>query len=379
MAAELQLTPAARRKPRAIVFGGGIGMFPSLMHRFKEVFEIVTVLSPRYPALYAWLFLFRSFRFSKHAWYRNWKSYMEHSPFSFRLNTRVNDRLVAAAGDYDVILFLGAQHAPTLKPDKPIFVFTDSCRRLSSLNQYDDSCRFRNEREEREWFALEGGVYRRARRVFVGSQFVKNSLVDFYGVPEKRVVVTGFGAGEGFGELVPKQFDGRTILYIGKGDFEKKGGFALLRAFERVRAVIPDAVLHIVGQDQLPAAAGVVNEGFVRDRKRLIELMRAAHVFALPSLVDRFGIALVEAMATATPCVTSDYGAMPEVVGDAGIVVPSNDDEQLAAALIKLLQDVPLSRRLGLIGRKRYEERYNWDSIWKIMHAQIESALDEPS
>lgn len=378
MPVQLAVTSQPRGKPRAVVFGGGIGMFPSLMHRFKEVFEVVALFNPRYPALYSWLFLFRSFRFSKREWYRNWKSYIEHSPFSFRVNTRVNDSQIAKlGGEYDVILFLGAQNAPALKPDKPVFVFTDSCRRLSSLNKYDDSCRFRDADEEREWFELEGGVYRSARRVFVGSQFVKNALVDFYGVPARRVVVTGFGAGEGFGEVVPKAFDGRTILYIGKGDFEKKGGLALLRAFARVRAAIPDAVLHIVGQDELPRVEGVVNEGFVRDRKRLIELMRAAHVFALPSLVDRFGIALVEAMATATPCVTSDYGAMPEVVDDAGLIVPCDDDEKLAAAIIKLLRDVPLSTQLGLIGRKRYEERYNWDSIWQIMHAEIESGLAE--
>jgi glycosyltransferase involved in cell wall biosynthesis len=85
----------------------------------------------------------------------------------------------------------------------------------------------------------------------------------------------------------------------------------------------------------------------------------------------------VEARATATPCVTSDYGAMPEVVDDAGLIVPCDDDEKLAAAIIKLLRDVPLSTQLGLIGRKRYEERYNWDSIWQIMHAEIESGLAE--
>src|SRR5882724_3397164 len=127
MSAEVNLTPDSRPKPRAVVFGSGIGMFPSLMHRFNEVFDIAAVINPRYPAIYTWLFLLRSFRLPKTSWYRNWKRYVEHSPFSFRVNTRINDRSLAKlACAYDVILFLGAQHAPGLKLDKPIFVFTDS-------------------------------------------------------------------------------------------------------------------------------------------------------------------------------------------------------------------------------------------------------------
>ena len=77
-----------------------------------------------------------------------------------------------------------------------------------------------------------------------------------------------------------------------------------MQAFEHVRREIPDAQLHVVGQDRLPHAEGVVNHGFVRDRARILGLMRAAHVFALPSLVDRNPISLLEAMAafSRAPC-----------------------------------------------------------------------------
>jgi glycosyltransferase involved in cell wall biosynthesis len=374
----MQLEANPLVKPRAVVFGGGIGIFPPLMHRFKSDFDIVDVRQPQYPMLWKGLSLLWSFRFSKDAWYRNWRRRLEHSPLTFRIMTRRNDHeLAKLAGAYDVILFMGALSAPSLELDKPFFVFTDSCRRLSSQNKYDESCHFRSQREEREWFRLEGRVYKSARRVFVGSQFVKDALVDFYGVAEHRVVVSGFGAGPAFGEWVPKEFDGRTILYVGKGDFEKKGGLVLLKAFERVRRELPEAVLHVVGQPQIPVTPGVVNHGLVSDRPRLLALMRSAHVFTLPSLVDRFGIALVEAMATGTPCVTSDYGAMPEVVGDAGLVVPCNDTDALASAILDLLRDEDEARKLGINGRKRYEERYNWESIWKVVHTEIQNGLSE--
>lgn len=364
---------------RAVVFGNGMGMLPPLMGRFRQFFGEVHFAEPKYPTAYKWFYLFWSVRPGKLAWYRNWKRYMESSPSSFRVWTRACARsLDALHGKFDVILHLGAQNSPGWKPDKPVFIFTDSCRRLSSLNQHDESCAFRHAQEEREWFSLEGDVYRNARRIFVGSQFVKDALVGFYGVPDHRVVVTGFGAGAAFGELVTKQFDGKTILYIGKGDFEKKGGVVLLEAFRKVREEIPDAVLHVVGQHALPMQVeGVVNEGFITDRTKLIALMRAAHVFTLPSLVDRFGIALVEAMATSTPCVTSSYGAMPEVVGDAGLVVPSNDADALAAALIRLLRNEAESREMGLRGRVRFERKYNWDTIWELISSEIRQGLNE--
>ena len=204
---------------------------------------------------------------------------------------------------------------------------------------------------------------------------MRDALVAHYGIDPRRAVTSGFGAGMGFGEPYEKTFDGRTILYIGKGDFEKKGGTLLMKAFERVRRELPDARLHVVGQDRLPQAEGVVNHGFVRDRARLVGLMRAAHVFALPSLVDRNPISILEAMATSTPCISSDYGAMPEMVGDAGIVAPCGDVEALAAALVRILRDADLARAMGERGRLRFERRFNWDSVWQIIQREIRGAL----
>jgi glycosyltransferase involved in cell wall biosynthesis len=109
---------------------------------------------------------------------------------------------------------------------------------------------------------------------------------------------------------------------------------------------VPDAVLHIVGQDRLPTTAGVLNHGLVHDRQRIVSLMRSAHVFALPSLVDRNPISVLEAMAASTPCVTSDYAAIPEILGGAGIAVPCGDVDALTQALLSILGDRALAMRL---------------------------------
>lgn len=372
-----RVVPATRM--RALVFGAsGLGMGGALNRRFQQEYEVTSLVAPTYPALLKWAFLLISFRLPKIRWYRRWKHLIEKTPFSFRVMTRRNRRyLMRHSAPYDLILYLGAMSAPGQPLDKPLFVFTDSCRWLSSSNPDDEISHFRSERERKEWLALEGAHYRSARRIFVGSEFVKKALVDVYQVPPSRVVVIGFGAGEAFGERCVKSFDGRTILYIGKGDFERKGGLILLSAFERVRRRIPDAVLHIVGQDDLKSPPGVVSHGLLRDRDRLLALMRSAHVLTLPSLVDRFGIALVEAMACSTPCVASDYGAMPEIVGDAGIIVPRGEVQPLADALEYVLLNPEAARQMGQIGRQRYETRYNWDTIWQVVRSEIEEGMSE--
>lgn len=346
------------------------------MQRFREDFQVVALLQPELPKSYSIWSRVRSVRPSRTAWYRAWRYLMEKTPTTFRMRTRESMKLLRALDDqYDVILFGGASFTPTTAIDRPMFVFADFCRRLSSRNPHDAASHFRSAEEESWWLEHEGRVYRSAARVFVGSEFVRQAFIEHYRVSPEKVVVSGFGAGAGFGEPYEKRFDGRTILYIGKGDFEKKGGTLLMRAFQLVRREIPDAVLHVVGQDRLPEAPGVVNEGFVRDRQRLVALMRAAHVFALPSLVDRNPISVLEAMAAATPCVTSDYAAIPEILGDAGIAAPSGDVDALAGALITILRDDALARRLGAAGRARFEQRYNWDRVWEIIRAEMRAAL----
>ena len=370
------------RKPklRAVVFGAGRGFLPPLLEKFEQEYEVVEVISHigKPPMIIKLLFLVLSFRLPKQAWYRRWMHYMEKTPFAFKTYTARNaERLERLSGKYDIIIKFGAMSAPTFYLDKPLFIITDSTRCLSSRNAHDVLSHFDNAREKQGWLALEGNVYRAARRLFVGSNFVKNSLVSDYGVSPERVIVTGFGAGIGHAEKYEKHFDGRSILFIGKGDFEKKGGKLLLKAFAEVRKDIPDAVLHIVGQERVPQSEGVINHGFVTDRILLRDLLKAAHVFVLPSLVDRFGIVLGEARAAATPCIASDYGALPEVVGTAGIIVRQNDVRELAEAMKKILRDERLARELGENGRRRFEEKYNWTRVWETMRSEINKALDE--
>ncbi len=351
-------------------------MFPPLLARFEQEFEIAVIIAPSMPRWLQRLHMLHTVRWPRVRWYRAWRHAVEKTPGAFRATTRATQaKLAPLQHTYDAIFFFGAMSAPGTTLDKPLFVFTDSCRWLSSRNRHDTISHFKSPREEAQWLELEGGVYRAARRVFCGTEFVGRALVSAYGLPPGNVVVTGLGAGSAFGEPYEKQFDGKTIFYIGKGDFERKGGVVLIKAFERVRREIPGATLHIVGQDSLPSSEGIISHGFVRDRQKILELMRSAHVFSLPSLIDRNPISVLEAMASGTPVVASDYGAIPELVGEAGLTAPCGDVDATANALLTILRDSTLAARMGAVGRQRYLNSYNWESVWQKISREIQVVL----
>jgi len=128
-----------------------------------------------------------------------------------------------------------------------------------------------------------------------------------------------------------------------------------------------DALLALVGDGPLladlralAARLGVADRvRFLGVRDDVEQLIAAADVIVVPSHWDEaFGLAVVEGMAAGRPVVVTASGAMPAIVGDAGLVVPKRDPGALAGAVTRLLDDPLLAARLGRAGRARAEERY---------------------
>jgi len=89
----------------------------------------------------------------------------------------------------------------------------------------------------------------------------------------------------------------------------------------------------------------------------------AADVFVFPTLWEPFGVALCEAMSTGRPIVASGVDGVPEVVGDAGLLVPPRDPEALAGAIGRLLDSPKLCAQLGKKARERAVQHFDWDQI----------------
>lgn len=142
-------------------------------------------------------------------------------------------------------------------------------------------------------------------------------------------------------------------------------------AFAALRARHPEATLTIVGTTPPgPTPPGVDVVGLLdrtdpAQNERFEQALRTATAFVMPSRYEPFGIAFLEAMAFAVPCVGSDSCAMPEIIADGvtGAVVPAGDADALGARLLELAADPDAARRMGEAARARLLERFTWDAV----------------
>jgi alpha-1,3-rhamnosyl/mannosyltransferase len=114
------------------------------------------------------------------------------------------------------------------------------------------------------------------------------------------------------------------------------------------------------------------------DEATLDALYRGAAVVVVPSRSEGFGLPALEGMARGRPVVASAAGALPEVVGDAGVLVAPGDPDALAAALDRLLTDADLASSHGDAGRKRAAD-FTWTACTAAHLAAYRAALGVPA
>ncbi len=166
-------------------------------------------------------------------------------------------------------------------------------------------------------------------------------------------------------------FGGRapTILYVGPF-YKRKGLDYLFQALPGLLETYPDLTLRLVGKGpeeaalkQLAETLGISSAleflGFVSEEK-LRELYARATLFVLPSLHEGFGIVLAEAMAAGLPVISTTSSAIPEVVGDDGILVPPKDVRALAEAITQMLSDSDKRCELAKRGQARALKHFTW-------------------
>ncbi|GAB3201998.1 glycosyltransferase family 4 protein [Geodermatophilus arenarius] len=168
----------------------------------------------------------------------------------------------------------------------------------------------------------------------------------------------------------PREAD--SIVVTTSADVPLKGLVHLLEAVAKLRTERP-VRLTVVGTARPggPAESALDRLG-LRDAVRftgplpeadLVRLLQTATVAAIPSLYEGFSLPAVEAMACGTPLVTTDAGALPEVVGSqAGLRVRAGDVDELTAALKLVLEKPSLQEQLGRAGRRRVLAAYTWRS-----------------
>lgn len=166
----------------------------------------------------------------------------------------------------------------------------------------------------------------------------------------------------------PKRF--LKIIQVGRME-PQKGHDVSLSAFKLLLSEIPDATLLFVGdgplRKQLEMKAeeiGILGKvKFLGTRDDVPKILKEASLFWMPSRFEGFGIALLEAMASQLPTVSTNVGGLSKIVvnGVTGFLIPPDDPVALSQASIKILKSPSLAKSMGAAGRRRVEELFSLD------------------
>ena len=244
-------------------------------------------------------------------------------------------------------------------------------------------------------FAL-SRVCRQADVVIVPSSATKAELLRYLSVDESKVVVTPWGCEARFQSagdptslaLVRQRYrlPERYLLFLGTLE-PRKNVLTLLQAYAQLCAqqAALDVKLVIAGGhgwgykdvkatcEALRLTDRVVFTGFV-DEDDMPDLYRGAMLFVYPSLYEGFGLPIVEAMACGVPVITSNVASIPEVAGEAAILVEPRQPEALAAAMASVLGDAQLQDTLRQRGLERASQ-FSWERVARQLLAVYRSLV----
>lgn len=220
------------------------------------------------------------------------------------------------------------------------------------------------------------------------------AVAEFTGIDADDIDLLPLGVDiEQFRPAEPCSIDDTDGFHVGffKGFREVYGPTYLVEAVPMVLEELPTTRFHFVGDGpQLPECQALAHKYGVESavewiprqpHHRIPEHLAGWDLTVIPSICESFGAAALESSAMSVPVVASNVGGLPETVrhGETGLLVPPRDPSRLAGAVVKLLKDSALRRRMGEAGRRMVVREYDWRKILGDWQRMYETALDRCS
>ncbi|MBS0546429.1 MAG: glycosyltransferase family 4 protein [Proteobacteria bacterium] len=208
--------------------------------------------------------------------------------------------------------------------------------------------------------------------VFTFGAYVRDHIVQHYGLPPDRVTAVGSGAGAIAAYHGPKDYTQPRLLFVAKHLFRAKGGVLLLQAFDLARQRRPDLALTIVGDERsrrfVPPMRGVEFHAHL-PWEELERLYREATLLVQPMLNDPWGQVYLEAMSSRTPVMGLARNGLPELTdnGRHGFLVDRAEPGPLADAIVNAVSDPPRLERMADAAQRHVLGAYSWDRVAERM------------
>jgi len=231
-------------------------------------------------------------------------------------------------------------------------------------------------------------VFRQAQVITATSRFLANVARRY---TDKEVHVVPFGVDcEVFRPSGRINMTSTVTLGFVKYLKAKYGLEYLIRAMEMIVRQYPQTRLLVAGSGELRSQLEALTEqlGLTRnisflgaiDHQRVPDLLKNVDIFVMPSISEGFGVAAVEAQAMEIPVVATKVGGIPEVVldGETGLLVELGNSEQLAQAILTLIENPTLRKQMGERGRRHVLANYRWEDNAALMDDLYKSVLNSP-
>ena len=230
-------------------------------------------------------------------------------------------------------------------------------------------------------------VAKKLNSVIVVSKSSKQDIHEDFGLKKEvmKVILNGIDTEAFFPDENIKKIPFR-IVTSASADVPLKGLDYLLEAFSEVIKIYPDSTLQIIGSSKQGGhTSRKINDLNIKEKvqfnndltfKEVRDLYCSADVVVIPSLYEGFGFAIGEAMACRVPVITTSGGAIPEVIGDCGILVSPGNSKELEEAMLKLLPDEDQKSSLAEKGFNRIIEHLQWEKVAKLMTESYETEIN---
>jgi L-malate glycosyltransferase len=244
--------------------------------------------------------------------------------------------------------------------------------------------------------AMSRWKYRQVERFICASEAIRRMLVAD-GVPEAKTVTVHEGIDVGRVEAAPPAKlheelflpHGAPIVGNVAALVPHKGQRHLVEAAALVIPQVPDARFVIAGDGELRPSLERLIKGrrlekhvlLAGFRPDVLSLHKAFDIFVMSSVTEGLGTSLLDAMAAGKPIVATSTGGIPEVVADGlnGYLVPPRDHEAMASAIVRLLRDAELRRRLGAAGLTRVREQFSAERMVERTLNEYERLMKVPA
>jgi glycosyltransferase involved in cell wall biosynthesis len=300
---------------------------------------------------------------------RNWRKIgrCDHLTYEFdRFFSRKQRSRELALANPGHVLHIGSRHLPIDRDFQNCrqYLFDDAplsfWKRSGLMDGFPE--------HEYRWFNNNlKKIYSKIDHFFPVSEFMKELLVEDYGIDPARITPVGTGTGRIEPCKTEKDYENFTLLFVSKNEFKLKGGDLAVEGFRIARQSIPNAKLIMVGREeyaQFASEPGISVFPFVTFEV-LQNLFHDSSAFIMPARSEPWGLVYLEALASKMPIIGLNRNSLPEITdhGRFGFLAENPAPGEVAEQIIKAYNMRAQLPEIGAAAQKYCLSRYSWDNV----------------